>query len=62
MPNPAMDFIKINQEFQSRIQIFSLIGLKVLDIDFKEEIDVSILAPGVYFVKVGDNIKKFIKY
>ena len=74
-PNPATDFLEIsglNQRFKSLVQetaynieIFSVYGEKVLSVGAKGpsplQIDVASLVPGVYFVKVGDKILKFLK-
>lgn len=62
-PNPASDYITI--QFQQsdgyNVQIFSAIGMKVLETEWEEKIDVSGLVPGVYLVRVGDKVSKFIK-
>ena len=50
--------INTNQEI-GKIEIFSTLDLKVLETELKVKIDVSGLAPGLYFVRVGDNVCKF---
>ncbi len=61
-PNPVSDFLCINSNIElGKIKIYSALGLKVLDTEWKERIDVSGLVPGVYFVRVGDKVSKFIK-
>ncbi|OGU38540.1 MAG: hypothetical protein A2X61_08105 [Ignavibacteria bacterium GWB2_35_12] len=63
-PNPINDklFIKSqNSIITSKIEIYNLVGLKVLETGFKEEIDVSNFMPGVYFLRIGNDNIKFIK-
>ncbi|MCL5991435.1 MAG: penicillin acylase family protein [Bacteroidetes bacterium] len=63
-PNPIQDklFIKTNNSSISRnIEIYNLLGSKVLETKFKEEIDVSHLLSGVYFLRIGNDYIKFIK-
>jgi len=72
-PNPADNFITIfNQPYEGfkptegfEIQIFNVIGEKVLsihvDTDKSERINISNLEAGIYFVKSGHLINKFVK-
>ena len=71
-PNPTADFIEISvgaiHELPlPSIQIFSALGVKCREqaclsaTDRKNKIDVSGLPPGVYFVRVGDKVGKFVK-
>ncbi|HPO62027.1 MAG TPA: T9SS type A sorting domain-containing protein [Candidatus Kapabacteria bacterium] len=61
-PNPVNDILSINSSIElSKIEIFSALGLKVLETEWKEKIDVSGLASGVYFLRAGYKIVKFIK-
>jgi hypothetical protein len=65
-PNPAKDklSIKIDSEI-NLIEIYTLLGKKVLQSKAQQEIDISQLSNAVYFIKVytqkGAGIKKFIK-
>jgi hypothetical protein len=64
-PNPVTDKLKIkNSNFvnNNKIQILSLEGKVILESEFKEEIDVSSLLTGVYFLRIGNIIKSFIVY
>jgi hypothetical protein len=67
IPNPATDFISLqfpqsmNVSKNTKIEIFSILGNKVLETEYKDRIDVSGLSAGVYFVKVGDKVIKFVK-
>ncbi len=68
-PNPASDFINIaiyNDEglLTHEVQILNLLGLVVSKselIDGNNRIDISNLASGTYFIKIGDKIEKFVK-
>jgi photosystem II stability/assembly factor-like uncharacterized protein len=71
-PNPSSDFITIqfsNEELQpfaavDKVQIFDVYGIEVAQsslIDGNKTIDVSHLLVGVYFVKVGERVEKFVK-
>lgn len=61
-PNPVFDLLSIVSYLKySKIEIYSTIGLKVFETEFKEKIDVSNLLPGVYIVKLGNITQKFIK-
>ena len=64
-PNPASDFIKIDMNasaMNSSIEIFDAYGKQVMSVIYSgEDIDISKLTAGVYFVKVGDETHKFVK-
>ena len=73
-PNPASDFIEINVGAQravpdavTPVRIFDILGVEVLInsqllmFNSQLRIYVSGLSPGVYFVRVGDVVKKFVK-
>ncbi|MGE5480319.1 MAG: T9SS type A sorting domain-containing protein [Chloroflexota bacterium] len=62
-PNPASDFISLTGFAPGdRIEIYSQLGVKVLEATTDEErIDVSRLPAGVYFIRGGGRIGKFIK-
>jgi streptogramin lyase len=61
-PNPVTDYLILSSKQQlHRIEIYSLLGLKVLETEYKEKIDVSLLIPDIYFLKVGSNVYKFCK-
>lgn len=72
-PNPAKNELTIASQSASlpisKIEIMSLTGVKVAQVDFKNElsktIDISSLATGIYFVKIqtakGLVVKKFVK-
>jgi hypothetical protein len=63
-PNPAHDFITLNIQDANEnenIEIFSVLGDKVLTGEFRERIDISGLQPGLYFVRYGKKTERFVK-
>ena len=74
-PNPAIDFIEISYPPLERgsggvnIKIYNIFGQNVstpvcsaaTPASGGQRIDVSGLAPGIYFVRIGDRVQKFIK-
>jgi photosystem II stability/assembly factor-like uncharacterized protein len=61
-PNPVEDFLYLRHtEFQSNIEIFTSLGTKVFECKISEIIDVSVLPPGIYFLKSGSSVSKFVK-
>ncbi|MEZ4725018.1 MAG: T9SS type A sorting domain-containing protein [Candidatus Kapaibacterium sp.] len=64
-PNPASDFIKIDMNtsaMNSSIEIFDAYGKQVMSVIYSgEDIDISKLTAGVYFVKTQSQSYKFIK-
>jgi hypothetical protein len=62
-PNPVSDFLYLkNAEQTDNIKILSALGIIVLEGDYKDKIDLSSLNSGLYFLKAGNQIIKFIKY
>jgi hypothetical protein len=63
-PNPVKNILDLKL-FQISsmdiISIYSLYGLKVKESEYKEQINISDLQPGIYFLKFGNKIFKFIK-
>ena len=74
-PNPAADYIDINISNRGlkpfvatdKFQIFDILGIEIQDltpalsIGEGVRIDVSHLSPGVYFIRIGDKVEKFVK-
>ena len=74
-PNPASDFITINlsnkglQPFAAvvdKLQIFDVLGIEVMSVETRnavslQPIDVSQLPSGVYFIRIGNRVEKFVK-
>jgi hypothetical protein len=60
-PNPAQDYIKLNNiEIGEEIIIFNLQGQELIKTT-EEKIDISFLENGIYFIKYKKNILKFLK-
>lgn len=61
-PNPASEYIYINGVVDGKeIRIYSSLGLKVYESSFVNKIDVSSIAPGVYFLISGAYKARFVK-
>ena len=70
-PNPATDFIDINLKIDSsliasELQIFNMLGTEMISVGTgldlpTQRIDVSELPSGVYYIKIGDRVEKFVK-
>ncbi|MFC2130559.1 T9SS type A sorting domain-containing protein [Bacteroidota bacterium] len=63
-PNPATDYIHINPssiEPISNIEIYSALGVKMIEAINSDKIDVSGLPSGIYFLKYKSQFYKFIK-
>ncbi len=70
-PNPATDFIEISvgangpSPLQNDVRIYNVFGQTVLSVGAIHElplrVDISGLALGMYFVRIGDIISKFVK-
>lgn len=58
-PNPATDIITItslSDEFK-KVQLFNLAGKKVLDVNTKNQINISSLPQGIYLAKITESSK-----
>ncbi|MBX3042344.1 MAG: T9SS type A sorting domain-containing protein [Candidatus Kapabacteria bacterium] len=71
-PNPASDYIIINfynkglkpNEAADKVQIFDFLGLEVVQISLiagNNRINISQLPTGVYFLRIGHKVEKFVK-
>ncbi len=66
-PNPAKNILQVkvtNTYSNANIQIIDITGKVVISVllnETKQNINVSELNNGVYFIKVGAQVKKFIK-
>jgi hypothetical protein len=77
-PNPASDYIEIsvgsvilNEVKDLGVSIYDMLGVEVYcsiatppapSQGGNLRIDVSHLSPGVYFVRIGDVVRKFVKF
>jgi hypothetical protein len=62
IPNPAFDYITI-EGYYNELKIYDIIGREIISIEqaYNQKIDISSLKPGVYLIKSGSNVAKFIK-
>lgn len=63
-PNPATDYIYIQPLDGSTIKLFDMLGVIVYEIHpmtASYRLNIENLAPGMYFIKIGNIIKKFVK-
>lgn len=61
-PNPTQDIINIDPIFiNEMVEIRTLTGKLVVESRGTEIIDVSVLTSGVYIIKCGDKVSKFVK-
>lgn len=65
-PNPAVDFITIQNNEESTIRIFDMMGIEQISestnqFETEKIINVSKLPVGVYTIKIGNKIQKFVK-
>jgi len=73
-PNPTSDFITIqfsNEELQpfaavDKVQIFDMLGIEVMSesihpMTSSHRMNVEKLPAGVYFIRIGDKVEKFVK-
>jgi hypothetical protein len=70
-PNPVSDFLEISvrangrSPLQSDVRIMNIFGQTVLSVGVQNleplRVDISGLAPGMYFVRIGDRSGKFVK-
>ena len=61
-PMPSSDYINItNIGFDESVEIFDVLGNKVIDTKYNGKINISSLPIGVYFIHTGSQRTKFIK-
>ena len=64
-PNPATEHIIIEVDpLSGTVEIYNLLGIKVAEqavTSGRQKIDVSGLPAGMYFLKAGDEVRKFVK-
>ena len=65
-PNPVSDNIIIQHknDINTNYEILNLLGIKVLSGEFSGEnttINISQLPQGMYFLKIGNDVRKFLK-
>ncbi|MDT3738892.1 MAG: T9SS type A sorting domain-containing protein [Candidatus Kapabacteria bacterium] len=72
-PNPASDYIEISINnngaspiASGKVQIFNMLGIEVMSVgtgldQSSQRIDVSHLPSGVYYIRIGNRVEKFVK-
>ena len=65
-PNPAEDFITVQTSEGSNVQIFDLLGIELISESIhpmtgSHRMNIKHLPAGVYFIKIGDRVEKFVK-
>jgi len=63
-PNPAKDKIVLKSKEMGKIEIYNLLGVKLLEsrkYNLLKEMDISILPNGLYIIKLGQTTGKFFK-
>jgi hypothetical protein len=60
-PNPVSDKLFVNAKNNFDFIIFNRLGQKLKEIKNKNEIDVSYLSKGIYFVQIFDGLKSTVK-
>jgi hypothetical protein len=65
-PNPSSNILNINPHnntFQkSEIEITNTLGKHILNISFSQKIDITNLAPGIYFLKITSQNEQIYQY
>lgn len=61
-PNPTSDYIYLNENITTKndINIYNILGVKVYESEFKNNIDVRNFTAGIYNIKIGDKCVTFI--
>lgn len=63
-PNPAISEITVHHPGVSNItsiQIYNLLGRKIMDVKNSDKIDITNLKPGIYFIRINEVMKRFVK-
>jgi hypothetical protein len=61
-PNPVTNILHLETKLPIlKIEIFNLIGLKILEFNYQDNMDLSNLPQGMYFLKSGSNFLRFVK-
>ncbi|HKR04967.1 MAG TPA: T9SS type A sorting domain-containing protein, partial [Bacteroidia bacterium] len=62
-PNPTNAVLSLSLNHEENIAVTNLLGEIVLQktTEGKVELDVSFLSAGIYFIKAGNEVRKFVK-
>lgn len=63
-PNPAGDAVTLPADTppHGAITISTILGVPVVEMQYQSTVNVSALAPGVYYLRTGDRVYPFVKY
>lgn len=60
-PNPASDYLTVQSNIDTKFEITSIFGIKLMDGISGEKLNISKLPAGIYFIHSGQYIARFIK-
>ncbi len=61
-PNPVTEYITIHSHYKfDTIEIYSVLGVKVIQSECREKIDISAITSGCYFVNIGNKTFTIVK-
>ena len=63
-PNPSSDYLFIENApaiLPLKIYIYSLQGIKMMETEYRDKVNISGLMPGVYVIRVASNSRTFVK-
>ena len=60
-PNPASEFIEVQNPNYEKLTILNILGEIIYSSSEATKIDVSSFPTGIYLVRVGDRVSKFVK-
>jgi photosystem II stability/assembly factor-like uncharacterized protein len=60
-PNPAFDFIEVLNPNYEKISIINILGETIFQTSEFSKIDISSFPTGIYLVRIGDKVSKFVK-
>jgi hypothetical protein len=61
-PNPATDYLSFSlSDYTGLIRIYNPLGIKILETEYSNQINIKVLSPGIYFIQLNSGLYKFIK-
>ena len=62
-PNPAANMLFIKGEpITAKIIITNALGENILETEFVNQLDISSLPVGFYFIRIGNQVEKIVKF
>jgi hypothetical protein len=61
IPNPTTDFIEVHNPNYEKISILNILGETIFTSSELSKIDVSSFPSGIYLVRIGGKVSKFVK-